>query len=372
MRALVTGGAGFIGSHLADALLEAGYAVRVLDALAPQVHGADAARPAYLSPEVELCCGDVRDRAAVRDALVDVDVVIHAAAAVGVGQSMYQIEHYVETNCRGSAVLLEEVLARRERIRRLVVPSSMSVYGEGAGRTRAGRVVHPELRSDAQLAARRWDAEDADGHPLEPVATREDAPLRPGSVYAVTKRDQEEMFLNVGRSYGIPTVALRYFNAYGSRQSLSNPYTGVLAIFCARLLNQRAPVLFEDGLQTRDFVHVSDVVRATLLALESPHSGGRVYNVGSGQATSVREIARLLAVQLGLEVQPQVSQRHRAGDIRHCHADLQRIRDELGYAPAVDLASGIDELLAGVRTGSATDGVEQATQELEARGLYSR
>jgi dTDP-L-rhamnose 4-epimerase len=369
VKILVTGGAGFIGSHLVDALVAAGHSVRVLDNLDPQVHGAGAERPAHLHPKAELLIGDVRDRAAVARALEGVEAVFHEAAAVGVGQSMYQIEHYVSVNAVGAAVLLEGVLERRQQLRKLVVASSMSIYGEGAYRTPDGRIVHPPLRTEAALAARRFELRDADGQELAPLATPEEKPLQPTSIYAITKRDHEEMFLAVGAAYDIPVVALRYFNVYGTRQALSNPYTGAVAIFSSRLLNRRPPRVYEDGHQTRDFVHVSDIVQANLLALECEAAGGRVYNVGTGRATSVLQVAETLSELLDFAEKPEVLGQYRAGDIRHCVADISRIERELGYRPKVAFADGLRELLAWLRTQSADDAVEAASRELAARGL---
>jgi dTDP-L-rhamnose 4-epimerase len=369
VKVLVTGGAGFIGSHLVDGLFAAGCEVRVLDALESQVHGGDRKRPDYLAAAAELVVGDVRDRAALGRALDGVEAVIHQAAAVGVGQSMYEIERYVAANSVGTAVLLEELVARRAQLRRLVVASSMSLYGEGAYRDPSGRLVFPPPRPAAQLAARQFELRDEDGQPLAPVPTPETKPLQPTSVYAVTKRDHEELCLTVGDAYGIPTVALRFFNVYGPHQALSNPYTGVMAIFASRLLNRRPPFVYEDGLQTRDFVHVSDAVQANLLALERPEAAGRVYNVGTGAATSVLEVAERLARELGFGEPPEVPGRFRAGDIRHCVADVSRIRRELGYEPRVSFADGVRELLDWLRTQTAEDRVEQATRELAERGL---
>ena len=369
MKTLVTGGAGFVGSHLVDALLRAGHEVRVLDALATQVHGGGAERPAQLAREAELVVADVRDRAAVARALDGVDAVFHQAAAVGIGQSMYEIERYVSANSVGAAVLLEEIVQRRDRIRKVVVASSMSLYGEGACRDARGRLVSPAPRPIAQFEARRWELLGEDGAELAPVPTPEDKPLRPTSVYAITKRDHEELFLTVGEAYGVPTVALRYFNVYGPRQALSNPYTGVIPIFSARLLNGHRPLVFEDGLQSRDFVHVSDVVQANLLALESPKAAGRIYNVGTGEATTILRIAEELAHQLGVALAPDVPGRFRAGDVRHCIADVSRIRAELGYVPRVRFEQGLKELLEWIRTQRPEDRVEQATRELEQRGL---
>jgi dTDP-L-rhamnose 4-epimerase len=369
MKVLVTGGAGFIGSHLVDGLLAAGHEVRVLDALAAQVHGGDRERPDHLAREAELVVGDVRDRAALPRALEGVEAVFHLAAAVGVGQSMYEIERYVAANAVGTAVLLEEVVARRDRIRRLVVASSMSLYGEGAYRDGEGRLVFPPPRREAQLARRDFELRGEDGRPLVAAPTPEEKPLRPTSVYAVTKRDHEELSLTVGEAYGIPTVALRYFNVYGPRQALSNPYTGVLAIFAARMLNGRPPLVYEDGLQSRDFVHVSDVVRANLLALERPEASGRAYNVGTGRATPVLALAGALAGALGFEAPPRVEGRYRAGDVRHCFADVSRIRAELGYEPRIALEDGIAGFADWLRSQAPEDRVEQAARELAARGL---
>ncbi len=369
MKILVTGGAGFIGSHLVDALLMDGHDVRVLDNLYEEVHGEAAKRPDYLNSGAELQVGDVRDPDAVGRALSGVEIVFHLAAIVGVGQSMYEMTRYVSANSLGAAVLLEEIVARRDQIRKMLVASSMSIYGEGAYRSAGGEVVHPTLRSEEDLEARRYEHEDADGVSLEPIPTPEEKPLFPTSIYAVTKRDHEEMFLSVGAAYGIPAVALRYFNIFGTRQALSNPYTGVMAIFSARLLNRNRPMIFEDGLQTRDFVHVSDVVRANLLAMEAEAADGRVYNVGTGRATSILQVAELLGEQLGVDEPPEVVGRYRAGDIRHCYADISRIQGELGYQPKVDLADGVAELLAWLRSQSADDRIDQATRELQERGL---
>jgi dTDP-L-rhamnose 4-epimerase len=369
MRILVTGGAGFVGSHLVDALLEAGHQVRVLDSLEAQVHGPGSQPPSYLAADAELQVGDVRDRRAVAAALEGVEAVFHQAAVVGVGQSMYEIERYVSANTLGGAALLEELVRCRDRIRKVVVASSMSIYGEGAYRTEDGTLAYPKLRPDQQLAARRWELESQDGRPLEPVATPESKPLAPTSVYAVTKRAHEEMFLTVGSAYRIPTVALRYFNIYGPRQALSNPYTGVVAIFSSRLLNHDCPLIFEDGQQTRDFVHVSDIVRANLLALERDDADGRVYNVGTGRPTSILQVAELLAKELEVQERPELTGQFRAGDIRHCYADTSRIEHELGFAAKVSLEHGVRELLAWLRGQSPDDRVEEAARELASRGL---
>ncbi|MCO5171373.1 MAG: NAD-dependent epimerase/dehydratase family protein [Planctomycetes bacterium] len=367
-RVLVTGGAGFIGSHLADALLARGRRVRVLDVLSPQVHGPERRAPAYLSPDVDVRVGDVRDPAAVRDALEGVDAVVHLAAAVGVGQSMYELEHYVGMNDVGTAVLLEALLERP--VRRLVVASSMSVYGEGRYRRPDGRLVAGARRARPQLERGRWELEDEDGAPLTPVPTPEAHPCELASVYALTKYDQERLCLMIGAAYSIPAVALRFFNVYGPRQALSNPYTGVLAIFAARYLNDRPPVVFEDGLQRRDFVSVHDVARACCLALERDGVEGEVFNVGSGQPRTVLDVATGMARVLGKEgAAPEVTGEYRFGDIRHCFADISRARQRLGYAPEVDFEAGLEELARWLRGQRAADHVAVMRQELSTRGL---
>jgi dTDP-L-rhamnose 4-epimerase len=364
---LVTGGAGFIGSHLVEALLERGHRVRVLDALVEQVHGADRVQ---LPADVELVRGDVRSRALLDQALEGVGVVFHQAAEVGVGQSMYEMQRYVSANSMGTAALLEALAERRGAIRKLVVASSMSIYGEGAYRCARCGDVSPPRRSTSQLEARDWELRCLACHDvLEPRVTPETKPLDPASIYAITKQDQEQLCLVAGQAYGIPTVALRYFNVYGPRQALSNPYTGVMAIFSSRLLNAQPPLLFEDGLQSRDFTHVSDIVQANLRAMESPAANAHAINVGTGVATPIVRVAELLARGLGLPFEPKVTGQCRAGDIRHCVADISRARRLLGYEPSVPLEQGVAQLLDWVREEPACDRAERAAGELQSRGL---
>jgi dTDP-L-rhamnose 4-epimerase len=367
-RILITGGAGFIGSHLADELLEHGYAVRALDNLSDQVHGPGSGRPAYLHPEVELIEGDVRDPEAVRAALDGVDAVYHFAARVGVGQSMYEIEKYTSVNNLGTAVLLEAMI--RRPVRRLVVASSMSIYGEGLYRDSEGRLVSGLERSLEKLKAHDWEVRDDRGEALTPVPTPESKTPCLSSVYALSKYDQERLCLMTGRAYSIPTVALRFFNVYGTRQALSNPYTGVLAIFASRLLNGNPPLIFEDGRQMRDFVHVSDVARACRLALEVEAARDQVFNVGSGRQYTVLEIARSMADVLGRKgMQPEVTGKYRVGDIRHCVADITLARRVLGYEPQMPLERGLIELSSWLKGQVASDRVAEAREELAARGL---
>jgi dTDP-L-rhamnose 4-epimerase len=365
---LITGGAGFIGSHLADELLLRGHRVRVLDSLSPQFHGDRANRPSYLDPEVELRVGDVLDPRAVAQALEGMDAVYHLAAMVGVGQSMYRISDYTAVNNEGTAVLLEALA--RSPVERLVVASSMSIYGEGLYRGASGAPVAGRLRPLAQLQSRRWELADRDGRPLMPIPTPETKAPELASVYALSKFDQERLCLIVGQAYGIPAVALRLFNVYGPRQALSNPYTGVLAIFASRLLNGLPPPVFEDGLQRRDFVNVRDVARACVLALEAPGAPGRVFNLGSGRHLTISAVAQRLASVLGRShLVPEITGCHRAGDIRHCFADITLARDLLGYRPEVDFDTGLAGLARWLEGRIAINRVEEARRELAERGL---
>ncbi|HEX8311662.1 MAG TPA: NAD-dependent epimerase/dehydratase family protein [Chthoniobacteraceae bacterium] len=367
-KILITGGAGFVGSHLADELLEHGYEVRALDSLAAQVHGEDAGRPDYLSSEVELVAGDIRDPQAVWKALDGVDAVYHLAATVGVGQSMYEIENYTSINGIGTAVLLE-ALAKRP-VKRLVVASSMSIYGEGLYRTREGDHVEGVERSLDQLRAHDWEIRDASGEPMAPIPTPETkCPALP-SVYAISKYHQERMCMTVGRAYKIPTVGLRFFNIYGTRQALSNPYTGVLAIFAARFLNNQPPLINEDGLQQRDFVSVHDIAQACRLALEVPGAADRVFNVGGGKPFTIREIASHMARTLGKEhIEAEITGRYRMGDIRNCFADITLAKKVLGYTPRVTLEEGLVDLAEWLEGQTAVDRVDDASRELISRGL---
>jgi dTDP-L-rhamnose 4-epimerase len=367
MRILITGGAGFIGSHLADALLGRGHHVRALDNLSPQVHGANAGRPPYLDPDVELLRGDVRDRDTLRQALRHIDAVFHFAAAVGVGQSMYEIDHYTSVNNLGTATLLQALI--EQPVQRLIVASSMSLYGEGLYRAPDGSTYPGSERALSQLKAADWDVRNDAGEILTPIPTPESKPPSLSSVYALSKFDQERLCLMIGRAYNISAVALRFFNVFGTRQSLSNPYTGVLAIFASRLLNDRPPLIFEDGRQRRDFVSVQDIAQACVLALETPDAAGRAFNVGSGQAYTIREVAEMLAAILGKRIEPEICGKYRVGDIRHCFADISEARRVLGYAPRVTLEEGLVELAAWLQDQAADDRVADASRELAARGL---
>ncbi|MCB0309872.1 MAG: NAD-dependent epimerase/dehydratase family protein [Bdellovibrionales bacterium] len=365
---LITGGAGFIGSHLADELLNHGYRVRVLDCLVPQVHGLKRRRPDYLDKEVELLVGDVRDADSVRQALRGVTGVCHLAAAVGVGQSMYEVLDYTDTNDLGTAVVLQELI--RHPVERLVVASSMSIYGEGCYTDVDGVRYRNASRSGRDLSDRVWDPKDQSGRSLHPVPTTEDKSPELSSVYALNKFVQERMCLLVGAAHSIPTLALRFFNVYGRRQALSNPYTGVVAIFAARYLNNSAPLIYEDGHQLRDFVHVSDVARACRLALEDEETSACALNIGSGQYISVLDVARKIGEVLNsAEIEAVVTGKYRVGDIRHCYADIDNARELLSYEPQIDFAEGIADLAEWLREQNVVDNCDAAARELEKRGL---
>jgi dTDP-L-rhamnose 4-epimerase len=367
-KILITGGAGFVGSHLADALLKYGHQVRVFDSLSPQVHGD--AFPAYLANDVELIVGDVRDAEAVRGAIEGIDVIFHLAAAVGVGQSMYQIADYMGANTQGTAIVLQALLDRKTRVEKLIVASSMSIYGEGQYLCANCGDVAPAARASEQLLKKCWEVLCPKcGSELTPIPTTEVKPLQCTSVYALSKKNQEEICLLYGRTYGLPVVALRYFNIYGTRQALSNPYTGVAAIFASRLLNGRAPLVFEDGLQMRDFVSVHDVVAANLLAMDSESAHGQVMNIGSGSPISIREVASALSRALDREIPCEVTGKYRAGDIRHCFADIRKARELLGYEPKLGFDQRISELVDWVREQSADDKAESMVRELQTFGL---
>lgn len=369
-KVLVTGGAGFVGSHLVDALVARGDEVRILDNLDPQVHGPARRVPEWVPAEAELRVGDVRDADAVRRSLDGVDVVYHLAAAVGVAQSMYQVADYTAVNTQGTANLLQALVDARGGVERVVVASSMSIYGEGRYTRPDGREPRVGGRSLEQLRRHEWELRDVDGVELSPAPTDEAKPLDSTSIYALTKADQEKMVLLIGGAYGIPSVALRFFNIYGPRQALSNPYTGVAAIFSSRLLNGQAPLIFEDGEQRRDFVSVHDIVRALLLAAQEDAAVGKAFNIGSGRAVTVREVGETLARVLGRDAEPEVTGKYRVGDIRNCWADISLAREVLGYEPAVSFERGMEELVGWLQGQERPESALEAhAAELAARGL---
>lgn len=366
-KILITGGAGFIGSHLADELLSKGYSVRVLDNLSEQVHGSGHKRPDYLNHDVDLQIGDVRDKFAVKKALQGVDAVFHLAAMVGVGQSMYQIKEYTDVNNVGTAVLMEALID--SPVEKVVTASSMSIYGEGLYTDTSGKRYQNCQRNLSDLKKGVWELQDSQGEMLSPVHTPESKSPNLSSVYALSKYDQERLTLITGKAYNFKATALRFFNVYGTRQALSNPYTGVLAIFASRLLNNNAPMIFEDGNQKRDFIHVKDVARACRLAMETSDANGEVFNIGSGNTYSIDFIATELARVMGKDIKPEITGKYRVGDIRHCFADTTKAKEILGFKPEVQFEDGLKELAQWLKTQIATDNVSKASNELSSRGL---
>lgn len=372
-KVLVTGGAGYIGSHLVDALVARDYDVRVLDNLEPQVHRSGS-WPVYANPKVTYVRGDVRDRNTFAPLVVDADAVVHFAAAVSVGQSMYQIERYVGVNTGATGVLLDILVNDTHNVRKVIVASSVGVLGEGAYACATHGPQYPGVRPGAQLEARDWEPRCSYcDQSLVPVPTTEDKPLYRDNIYAMTKYHQEEMVLLIGKTYGIPAVAPRFFNVYGPRQSLSNPYAGVAAIFLSRLMNDKAPVVFEDGGQLRDFVSIHDVVSCLVLMLEQDGADYQPVNIGSGDRISILEIARTLARLLDKDIEPQVLETGRTFDIRHCFADITRARTALGFEPVVSFEQGMSELIAWARQdpSMAIDLFDTALGELKAKGLLA-
>jgi len=366
-RILVTGGAGFIGSHLVDELVTQGHEVEVIDNLEPQVHKH---KPDYLNPKATYHFKDILEDGVLPPFVNEAEVVVHLAAMVGVGQSMYQVTRYVDANVMGTAKLLQVLADGKHSVKKLVVASSMSIYGEGAYECPTHGSVAPPLRSPEQFAKKDWEIHCPDcGTVTRPVPTPETKPLNTNSVYAVTKRDQEELCLAVGRAYGLPTVALRFFNAYGPRQSLDNPYTGVAAIFQSRIKNRQPPVVFEDGQQTRDFVSVHDIAHGCVLAMEKDGADYEPVNLGSGRPTTILDVANVLIKLYKSPVAPSVVNKFRAGDVRHCSADVTKAKKLLGYAPKVPFEEGMRELVDWGRGVTATDRFKEAFEELRSKGL---
>ena len=369
-RVLIVGGGGFVGSHTADALLQQGHAVKIFDNLSRQVHRNGF--PPYLSREVEFVEGDVGNFESLCRVVPDADVIFHMAAAVGVGQSMYEIARYTSTNIQGTANLLQAILDTRSEPEKLILASSMSIYGEGRYLCAECGEIAPQPRSTSQLRQKLWEMACPQCHaPALPTPTDEGKPLQCTSVYALSKKAQEEMVLLFGWTYNIPSVALRYFNIYGPRQALSNPYTGVAAIFASRLMNRKPPVVFEDGLQLRDFVNIRDIVQANLLAMQSARADGMALNVGSGEPVSISQVAHEIASLLGVALPLEITGTYRAGDIRHCYADISKISQTLGYVPRVNLEKGMSELVDWLDSQQAQDHTDQALRDLAARGLVA-
>lgn len=375
MRVVVIGGNGFIGSHLVDALVDRGFQVRIVDNLDPQVH-CNGLPPSYMNPQAAFDRLDVRDRDGLREALQGAEAIFHLAGAVGVGDSMYRIRHYAETNVLGGANVLDILANQKHSVRKIILASSVTVYGEGKYSCPRHGLVFPSLRTMEKGAGRCWDMHCpikvnsvSCGATLSPLPTDEEKTPAPQSIYAITKRTQEELFLAFGRAYGVPVVVLRYFNVYGSRQALSNPYTGVAKIFALHFAQGKLPLIYEDGYQTRDFVHVSDVARANILALTKNEADGEIFNVGTGRPTPILEMARAVSRKFGDNVVPEPSNQFRAGDVRHCWADSTKIREKLGFEPRKIFPAGLEDVIAVEEAVRAPAQTAVDHEDLVQRGL---
>lgn len=367
-RALVTGGAGLIGSHLTDLLVREGWSVRILDNLESNTH--KRGQPAWLNPRAEFLQGDLRERATIEQALQDIDVIFHQAAY---GGYMPEIAKYVSVNSLGTAQMLEIIREKSLPIQKIIVASSQAVYSEGAGNCPKHGLVFPGVRPVEQLRRGDWQVYcPICGELTRSVPTPENAPVGGETVYGLTKVDQEKLVLLWGKQVGIPTVALRYSCTYGPRQSIFNPYTGVIAIFCTRLLNNLRPVFFEDGEQTRDMSFVEDIARANLLAVQTDKLDGLPVNVGSGSGTTIREIAEQISDAFDVHLAPEINGEFRPGEMRHLTSDTQRIR-AAGFQPRVDLAEGIGRYLDWIRAQSdVKDYFSEAAQILRTKGIVHR
>lgn len=372
MKILVTGGAGFIGSFLVDKLVHLGHRVTIYDNLEPQVHHGK--KPAYLNKEAQFIKADVCDKEKLDKSLKSIEVVFHEAAMVGVGQSMYEVAKYTRVNELGTATLLDLIVNKhQDHIRKVIVAASMSEYGEGFYKCGECGQIKPPLRDERQLNHKQWELRCPNCKKnLTPLPTNESVSLNCNSIYAINKRVQEDMVLMIGKTFGVPTVALRYFNVYGPRQSLSNPYTGVAAIFISRIKAGNNPVIFEDGLQSRDFVPIHDIVSANMAVMESDKADYQVFNVGSGSRITILELAELIAKVFGKKINPQITNKFRKGDIRHCFADITKIKKILAWKPKIDWEKGMRELIDWSYSEESKDLFEQAQEILKRKGVITQ
>ena len=372
-RILVTGGAGFIGSHLVDKLIdEMGLEVTIFDILEEQVHGKNKKPPDYLNANAHFIQGSVTNYEKLKELVLTHDVIFHLAAMVGVGQSMYQIQKYTEHNILGTSNLLDIIANCEHNINKLVIASSNTVYGEGKSQCNKCGVVFPKLRNLEQLKTKEWELNCPKcGSQVKPLLTDEETPFNSSSIYALSKQVQEQSGLLIGDTYGINTTVLRFFLVYGPRQALSNPYTGVCSIFSSRLFNGKPPIIFEDGLQSRDFVNVKDVCQALTLSMNKNEAKGEIFNVASGDPITIKEVANIITKKINPKLKPIYNNELRIGDIRHCLADISKIKKKLGYTPTVKFKDGIDEVLEWIKPqiGNIQDDSQKAINELKEKGL---
>ncbi|MFH1895436.1 MAG: SDR family NAD(P)-dependent oxidoreductase [archaeon] len=365
---MVTGGAGFIGSYIVDKLIEEGHEVRILDNLDEQVH--KGIKPDYLNKKAEFIKGDIRDRKTVKKALEDIEMVFHKAAAVGIGQSMYEIERYVDVNSRGTALLMDVIVNERNDVKKIILASSMTSYGEGLYECSFCGQVEPELRTQENIKIGKWEPDCPKcGKEIRAIPTGEEKTQKPNSIYGITKKNQEDIVLKTGKTYGIPAVSLRYFTVFGPRQALHNPYAGVIAVFMSRIKNNNPPTVYENGLQTRDFISVHDAVEANLLAIKSNSANYEAFNIGSGKAIPIKEAAETIAELYNSKIKPEIKNKFRKGDVRHCFADISKAKNKLNWQPKVSFKQGIREIIQWSKTIEAKDLFEKASRELEEKGI---
>ncbi|MFX1443325.1 MAG: GDP-mannose 4,6-dehydratase [Promethearchaeota archaeon] len=372
-KILITGGAGFIGSHLVDKLIEKNnHEVTVLDILEEQVHYKKESPPEYLNKKAKFVNGSVVDYNLLEELIKENEVIFHLAAMVGVGQSMYQIQKYVEHNILGTANMLDILSNSEHDIKKLIIASSNTVYGEGKYYCDKCGVIFPKMRKKKQLENREWEIKCPNcGLNVKPLLTDEETPFDSNSIYALSKQSQEQMGLLIGDTYGIDTTILRFFLVYGTRQALSNPYTGVCSIFSTRLFNGKSPIIFEDGLQSRDFVSVKDVCQALILAMEKHEAKKEIFNVASGEPITIKEVAEIITQKIDSKLTPIYTNQYRIGDIRHCLADISKIKSKLGYKPKISFREGISEVVEWIKQQStiARDDSQKAINELREKGL---
>lgn len=370
-KILVTGGAGFIGSHLVDKLILEGHEVTIFDNLDPQIHPAGVP-PKYLNKKAKFIKGDIRNRRAILKALDGAEIVFHLAASVGIGQSMYQIKKYVEVNIGGSANIFDILINQNHKVKKIIIPGSATSYGECAYRCSNCGIIYPPLRSEESIKAGYWDpvCHKCAGS-IKHVAISEEKPLDCRLVYALTKKWQEELMVSLGKTYRIPVTVLRLFNVYGPRQSLFNSYAGVIAVFSSRLKAGNPPIILEDGLQTRDFVFIDDVVKAFLLAMKKNSANFETFNVGTGESTTIKKLAEILTGLYGKKIKPLVKFAFRKGDARHSLADNSKIKAQLGWQPTITLESGLKKVYLWDRYQPFRDRAEKAFKELVQKNLFN-
>ncbi|MBR9699250.1 SDR family NAD(P)-dependent oxidoreductase [Candidatus Woesearchaeota archaeon] len=370
MNILVTGGAGFIGSFLTDKLIEKGHTVRIFDNLDPQVH-LKGNPPNYLNKGAEFIKGDIRNKEELEKALKGIDAIYHMAAKVGIAQSNYEVEEFIDVNCRGTANLFNLIINNKLKMKKIFIPGSNTSYGEGMYHCKAcDEDFHAEVRPVAQLEKKEWGVKcPGCGKDTKPVPIKEDAHLKCNSIYSITKKFQEETVMMLGKMYSIPITVMRFFNVYGARQSINNPYSGVSAIFLSRLKSDNVPLIYEDGLQTRDFVSVHDVIDAALLSLTDKKTDYEIFNIGSRNPVSMCDLAAILAKHLKKDIKPMISGKFRKGDIRNCYGDISKAEKVLGYRPKVSFEEGIKEAIGWSETEESVDKFDKADKELKEKGL---